>query len=304
MQANFEVETENATIRDKISKALTYVQNCRNGNTLLMSYSELRPYLRNNKRRYEERIKINFEGQRISFKMSASAYFMGGNFKEIYYNSNEGYTKATMDDMMNLSGIGSYIGISGGLTQIITHLSALTHKNNISCTNLYDRNGFQLIYNALQLARYDAIPSSISPIWHIEAKNSRESNEILAIYGENNRFNMDFVLTHDSLEHAIENAKNKKYFVYSSNAFGIAIRDSSGKEAKNENCWEDSESGNALVEKLRKSNNFKNGSTYMAASVNMPITIMLRKEGKNANSMRLYSYCSGNGEHAECIHTK
>jgi hypothetical protein len=304
MHANFEVETENATIRDKVSKALSDVQDNRNGNALLMSYKELRRCLRNNDRRYEKGIKINYEGQRISFRMSARAYFMGGNFKNIYYNSNEGYTKATMDDMAAISGIESYIGISGGLTQVITHLSALTHKNDIKCTNLYDRNGFQLIYNALQLARYDAMPNSISPMWHIEAKDSMESNDVMALYGENNRFRMDFVLTHGTLEHAIENAEDKRHFIYSSNAFTIAVDKGDGKEARNEDCWEDQDSGKTLVEKLRRSKSFKDGSTYMAASVNMPVTIMLRKEGRRADDMRLYSYCTGIGEHAGCVHSK
>ncbi|MEM3883832.1 MAG: hypothetical protein QXT94_02755 [Methanothrix sp.] len=304
MHSNFEVETENATIRGKISKALTDVQSNRNGNALLASYRELRPYLRNNGNRYKDQIRINYEGQRISFSMSARAYFIGGNFKVVYYNSNEGYTKATMDDMMALSGIESYIGISGGLTQVITHLSALTHKNGIRCTNLYDRNGFQLIYNALQLARYDAIPSSISPMWHIEAKDSRESNDVLALYGENNRFHMNFVLTHDTIEHGIEKAESKRYFVYSSNAFNISVDRKDGREARNENCWENQDSGKMLVEKLGSSSRLKNGSAYMAASVSMPVTIMLRKESRNDDGMHLYSYCTGTNEHAECVHSQ
>jgi len=302
MNADFEVDTKNETIRDKISKALADVQKNRNGNALLFSYKELRPYLRNSMTRYDDDIKIYYKGQRISFSMNARAYFIGGNFKNIYYNSNEGYTKATMDDMMALSGIEDYVGISGGLTQVITHLSALTHKNSIKRVNLYDRNGFQLIYNALQLARYDAIPSSISPMWHIESKDSRESNDVLALYGENNRFSMDFALTHGTLEHAIENAENKMHFVYSSNAFGISIGKGDGKEARNEDCWEDQESGSMLVEKLRTSKGFKNGSAYMAASVNRPITVILRKESKHEGEMRLYSYCTGSVEHSECVH--
>ena len=304
MNADFEVDTKNETIRDKISKALADVQKNRNGNALLFSYKELRPYLKNSRTRYYEEIKINYEGQRISFSMSARAYFIGGNFKNIYCHSNEGYTKATMDDMMALSGIEDYIGISGGLTQVITHLSALTHKNSIRHVNLYDRNGFQLIYNALQLARYDAMPNSISPMWHVESRDSREANDVLALYGENNRFSMNFALTQDTLEHAVENAENKRHFVYSSNAFEIAVGKEDGNEARNENCWQDQESGSMLVEKLRTSRGFENGSAYMAASVNMPITVILRKESRYEGRMHLYSYCTGNREHSECVHPR
>lgn len=304
MQSNFVVETENEVIREKILKALKGAQTNRNEDALIQIYKELRPYLRNNKDRYKEQITINYEGQRISFKMSARAYFIGGDFKSLYYNSNEGYTKATMDDIMALSGIKGYIGISGGLTQVITHMSALTRKNSIELTNLYDRNGFQLIYNALQLARYDAMPNSINPMWHIETKDSIEANEAMAFYGENNKFHMNFVLAHDTLEHGIEEAESKRYFVYSSNAFNVSVGRKDGREARNENCWEDQQSGNVLVQKLRGSDKFKELSVYMAASVIMPITVMLRKEGKSDPDMRLYSHCTGPGEHSACVHTK
>ena len=304
MQSNFVVETENEVIREKILKALKGAQTNRNEDALIQIYKELRPYLRNNKDRYKEQITINYEGKRISFKMSARAYFIGGDFKSLYYNSNEGYTKATMDDIMALSGIKGYIGISGGLTQIITHMSALTRKNSIELTNLYDRNGFQLIYNALQLARYDAMPNSINPMWHIETKDSIEANEAMALYGENNKFHMNFVLAHDTLEHGIEEAESKRYFVYSSNAFNVSVGREDGREARNENCWEDQQSGNVLVQKLRGSDKFKELSVYMAASVIMPITVMLRKEGKSDPDMRLYSHCTGPGEHSACVHTK
>lgn len=304
MQSNFVVETENEVIREKILKALKGAQTNRNEDALIQIYKELRPYLRNNKDRYKEQITINYEGQRISFKMSARAYFIGGDFKSLYYNSNEGYTKATMDDIMALSGIKGYIGISGGLTQVITHMSALTRKNCIELTNLYDRNGFQLIYNALQLARYDAMPNSINPMWHIETKDSIEANEAMALYGENNKFHMNFVLAHDTLEHGIEEAESKRYFVYSSNAFNVSVGREDGREARNENCWEDQQSGNVLVQKLRGSDKFKELSVYMAASVIMPITVMLRKEGKSDPDMRLYSHCTGPGEHSACVHTK
>ena len=148
------------------------------------------------------------------------------------------------------------------------------------------------------------MPNSINPMWHIESKDSRESNDVLALYGENNRFSMDFALTHGTIEHAIENAENKRHFVYSSNAFSISIGKGDGKEARNENCWEDQESGSALVEKLRTSRGFENGSTYMAASVSMPITVILRKESRYKGGMRLYSYCTGSMEHSECVHPK
>jgi hypothetical protein len=302
MHANVDVEAWNDETCRGVSGAIKEVQENRNDNALLLAYKGLNHYLRADDCR-DASIRIDYRGQRISFRMEARPYFMGEEFKNVYYNSNEGYTKATMDDIAAISGIKSYIGISGGLTQVITQLSALKLKNNIRKATLCDRNGFQLLYNALQLARYDAMPKSINPMWHIKAVDNIEARNAFSNYVEEGKLEMDFVLQHDTIDKVIGVARRGTHFIYSSNAFGVEVAYGSDGLARNRNTWEMKSSGDRLIGALESSGNVKPGSAYMAASVNSPAAVILRKDKPDCGSqMPLYSYCSGDKDHSDCVH--
>ena len=301
MHANIDVDAS-GTFRNGILEAIDKVQKNKNDMALLQAYKALEPTFKASAK--DACVSIHYKGHCISFKMEVHPYLIGGDFKNVYYRSNETYTHQTMLDISSFSGIGNYIGISGGLTQNITLLSALRLKNRIKSTTLCDRNGFQLLYNALQLARYDAMPKSINPLWHIKTVDSIEARNAFALYMEE-KLKMDFVLKHDTLDNIIGMARRDSHFIYSSNAFGVEVEFENGAIARNRNAWETQHSGAKLVGTLEKSDNVKSGSVYMAASVNSPAAVLLRKDKPDGElAMPLYSYCSGDGSHSDCVHGK
>lgn len=301
MHANIDVDASSA-FRKSVLGAIGEVQNNRDDNTLLLAYKGLEPPFRAISK--DSCIGISYSGQRISFRMEVHPYIIGGGFKNVYYRSNETYTNQTMHDIASFSGIENYIGISGGLTQNITILSALRLKNKIKSTTLCDRNGFQLLYNALQLARYDAMPKSINPMWHIKASDNVEASCAFSLYAKE-KLEMNFILKHDTLNSVVDTARSDRHFIYSSNAFGVEIESVDGKLARNRNTWETTTSGSMLVETLENADNVKPGSAYMAASVNSPAAVLLRKDKPEKEiAMQLYSYCSGEVVHLECLHGK
>lgn len=299
MHANIEVDAS-STLRKIILDTIEEVQKNKADNTLLLAYKGLKQHFKAIPK--DACIGISYSGQRISFSMEARPYMIGGEFKNVYYCSNEEYTNKTMHDIASFSGIENYIGISGGLTQNITILSALRLRNKIKSVTLCDRNGFQLLYNALQLARYDAIPKSINPMWHIKTFDNIEASCAFSLYAKE-KLEMNFVLKHDTLNSSVYWAGRSKHFIYSSNAFGIEIGSKDGKVASNRNSWEAATSGSMFVETLENADNVKPGSAYMAASVNSPAAVLLRKDKpKWESAMQLYSYCSGDGAHLDCSH--
>ena len=301
MHASIDVDASNS-LRKGVLEAIDDVQKNKNGNALLLAYKALEPSFKACAK--DTYMGISYKGRRISFEMEVQPYIIGGNFKNVYYNSNEAYTNQTMRDIASFSGIKNYIGISGGLTQNITILSALRLKNRIRSATLCDRNGFQLLYNALQLARFDAMSASINPMWHIACADNLEMRSAVSLYAEE-KIEMKFILRHSTLNGIVERANDDRHFIYSSNAYGVEIESDKGMIARNRNTWETPSSGAILVETLENADNIKPGSAYMAASVNSSAAVLLRKgEIGGETAMPLYSYCSGNEVHSECVHGK
>ncbi|MCL4371738.1 hypothetical protein M1373_00235 [Candidatus Marsarchaeota archaeon] len=300
MRFDLEIECSNEGVRDAIAHAFSDAQANKNGNALFTGFKDLNHALeyRNPE---NSSIRIEYAGRRISYSLGIGSYAANGITGSIYYNSNEEYTKATMDDIKNISGLNAYLGISGGLTQIMTHMAALSHNNSIKEVKLCDKNGPQLMYNALQLARYDAMPESINPLKHIFFADSIEANEGFAAYSKKVPSDVHFTLEHRTLEQMVVAAEPKKYFVYSSNAFSIAAKKDRQHSVSNLNGLEAQDRGAELVNMLRNSEGIKNGSYLMAASANATNTLVLHK-GKRNGSIGIYSYCYGASAHNECKH--
>lgn len=83
----------------------------------------------------------------------------------------------------------------------------------------------------------------------------------------------------------------------------MEIESENGGVARNRNTWGTQHRGAEFVETLERLDNVRPGSAYMAASVNSPAAVLLRKDKADGeNAMQLYSYCSGNKAHSECVH--
>jgi hypothetical protein len=309
INAKIKIETNSDKVYYALRKAFSEISENRNGNALATGFGCLEKTLSEEIGVERDNIKISYNGNAVAFEMDTEPYSeMDTELYEVnkrreygvYHNSNEEYTKATVDDIGKLSGITNYFGISGGLTQVFTHLSALEKRNRIENVTLCDTNRMQLLYNSMQLVRYDAMNDSINPMWHIKANDSVELRKALFEYGNSSIGGLRFKLINSDFEKLLDGINPGKNFIYSSNAYRVSLGTrAQGEELHTKNCWKDNKSGERILETLRNSSRIENGSTYMAASVYSSSTIMLRKE---RNDMRLYSYCYGEPHHDACVH--
>lgn len=214
---------------------------------------------------------------------------------DVYDNSNESYSIETIADMGILHGISNYLGISGGLSQVITHLEVLSNNNKINNVVLCDINKNQIVYNMLQLVKFMNFPDSFNPLWHIEgsSKTDKVATEAYAVPK-----NTKFVLKNKRVTKAIEEAEHRgKYFLYSSNAYEIKARVNYNLngESFRINCgnslgWNRWPSGYHLLNSIMSNDNILNGSKYMSSSVGSTKNIILEKDERK---MKVYSYDSG-----------
>lgn len=301
INARIEIETGSDRVYYALKRAFSEISENRNGNALVTGFGCLKKTLIEEMGAGWDSVKISYNGKTVSFEMDAAPYEADKRHKYgVYYNSNEEYTKSTVDDIGKLYGITGYFGISGGLTQVFTHLSALEKRNHIENVTLCDTNRMQLLYNSLQLVRYDVMKNSINPMWHIKANDSVELRKAFFEYGNSPISGLKFKLVNSDFEELLGNINPGRNFIYSSNAYQVSFGTQvHGEELYTENCWEDSKSGGRILEILRRSDRIENGSAYMAASANSSSTIMLRKE---RNDIGLYSYCYGDSGHTACVH--
>lgn len=296
-----EIETGSDSIYYYVKKAFSEISSNKNGNALFTSFSSLNKVSKIKEELKNNNLSISYNGDFISFEMSIGPYKVrAGNKYEIYYNSNEEYSKATIEDIAKLSNIKGYFGISGGLTQVFTHISALREKNSFEEVTLCDVNHMQLLYNSMQLVRYDVMGDSINPLWHIKVNDSVEARKAFFRYGQHKIEGLRFKLVNSDFGELLSKINYGSNFIYSSNAYGISFKTSrQGREFSTKNCWNGNESGERIISLLRSSNNIGDGSVYMGTSVDSGGTIMLRKEKKD---IKLYSYCSNAQDHNLCKH--
>ncbi|MCL4404708.1 MAG: hypothetical protein M1544_00855 [Candidatus Marsarchaeota archaeon] len=301
MQKELVIETGKAETDLDLSRAFKSAVENRNGNALMVAFREAKKALDQMDKSAE--IEITYSGSTVKFQMRAKPV-LGAKFEPagVYYNSNESYPKAFVDDIAKLEGIETFTGISGGFTQDIMLLSILSASNNIRNATICDINGYQLVYNSMQLYKYDFDKKSVDPLWHIFAQDNIEAREAYANYGNRKIENMEFSLVQENLLDAISNAKSGRHFVYGSNAYGIRIRKGFGgaNEARNRNAWDNYSEQKKLTNALESQDNIAKGSVYMGSSVDEKNSLLLRKE--KGDKIKLYSYCDGSADHKLCRH--
>ena len=100
MHANIDIDASGA-LRNGIFEAIDKVQKNKNDMALLQAYKALQPTFKASAK--DACVNIRYKGHRISFKMEMHPYLIGGDFKNVYYRSNEMYTHQTMLDISSFS---------------------------------------------------------------------------------------------------------------------------------------------------------------------------------------------------------
>ncbi len=217
---------------------------------------------------------------------------------DVYYHSNEFYSPYTVKDMELTYGINSYVGIPGGLTQVISQLIFLNNGNNdIRNVTLYDINQNQLFLNTLQLIKLAKQPDYINPLMYVRPNKPLQGKDgSYEIYKLPQKIN--FVLKNNDIREGLRKASDKgKYFIYTSNAFEIKldVTSSISEEAQHFECrndlgWYKWPAGYEVLQAISNNENIKNGSMYLSASVESTKALIMEKQ---SNKMLLYSYSDG-----------
>ncbi len=298
--SRIEIDSTDPKVEELVRHSFRAVQESVLGNTLLTEYKYLRSMLRAQKAKDNCDLSISYEGDRISFSLEKMRLNIAG-WQTIYPTSNESYTIKTIEDMLSLYKIEGYNGVSGGMTQVLTQLSLLQVNNNIFKVELCDINQPQLIYNALQLARYDAMPEQFDLSAHIDFQGRRITsiNEFGNLSVENGT---KFTFHNEPFADLVKNAKPARQFLYSSNIYEIRLPLQHGAEPSNllNNCW--TRWGTEIEDILgfiSLSKNIRDGSGYMASAPDTSASVIATKEKQD---LSVYSYCDASMDHKGCLH--
>ncbi|MEM0149608.1 MAG: hypothetical protein QXW10_01790 [Candidatus Micrarchaeaceae archaeon] len=298
------VQSSDGAVKQSIEQAIGNVTENSLGNALLTECNYLTGRLRRLKHAEKTDLSIEYSGKSIKFGLELQDfdYFAGD---RLYASSNESYSISTVKDMGMLEGIRDYIGISGGLTQVLTQIAVLQARNDIRTVSLCDINQKQLVYNALELARYDSMPSSFNLVNHIDFNNRYMANIERANYkrigvGKGTRFE----LVQSDFREMLDNAVSKsRKFLYSSNVYQFDIprlRESTGNNSLLDNCWYRwGSEQEKLMDCIASSSVYGKGSVLMAASPDSDKALLMVKE---RNGLHEYSYCSSAAGHENCVH--
>ena len=298
------VHSNDEEVESRMERSIRSVSESRLGNALLTEYRGLAYALKKVKRRDGTDLSISYCGKTIEFTLNLRN-FNYLNEHRAYMNSNEAYSIFTARDMRMLEGLEHYAGVSGGLTQVLTQVALLQEKNDISTVKLCDLKQEQLVYNALELVRYDVLPSSFNLLAHIDFINKYNANVDRGYYKRMNiasgtRFELsqnDFAAFLDTLRHG------SRSFLYSSNVYqfrvpGFQMADDA--DGLLDNCW--NRWGNVqerIVDSFAASSRFAEGSAFMAASPDSTKSLVI---GRDSCGPHLYSYCASETDHSNCIH--
>ena len=298
------VHSNDAEVESRIEHAIRNVSESRLGNALLTEYKDLIGGFGRIKHNAGTDLSISYSGKRIEFTLELKNfnYLMEHN---VYMNSNETYSIFTIGDMQMIEGLEHYAGVSGGLTQVLTQVALLQGKNDIDTVMLCDLRQEQLVYNALELVRYDAFPSSLDLLTHIYFINRYNANMERGNYKHMTIKNgTRFELSQDDFAAFVDKLKyGSRSFLYSSNVYQIKVpgfQTAGNSNGLLDNCW--NRWGNAqehIIDSFVSSSRFAEGSAFMAASPDSTKSLVIEKD---SGEPRLYSYCASETDHSNCIH--
>ncbi|MGC8538051.1 MAG: hypothetical protein ACP5MZ_03680 [Candidatus Micrarchaeia archaeon] len=299
------VHSNDAEVENRIKHAIRNVSENRLGNALVTGYRDLEEGLRRAKHRDGTELSISYSGKSIEFTLELKDFDYLLLNRVVYMNSNETYSIFTVRDMRMIEGLEHYVGVSGGLTQVLTHVSILQDKNYINTIRLCDLKQEQLVYNALELVRYDALPSSFNLLSHIDFINNYNANMERGDYkrmkiANGTRFELsrkDFAEFIDTLEYG------SRSFLYSSNVYQLRLpgfQAAYNPDGLLDNCWNRwGKEQEHIIDSFATSSRFANGSALMAASPDSTKSLIMERD---SGEPRLYSYCASEKDHSNCVH--
>ena len=297
------VHSNDELVEHRIEHSIKSVSESRLGNALLTEYKDLVGGFSRIKHRAGTDLSISYSGRMIEFTLELKNFNYLQEHK-VYVNSNETYSIFTVRDMQMMEGIEHYAGVSGGLTQVLTQVALLQGKNDIDTIKLCDLKQEQLVYNALELVRYDTLPSSLNLINHIDFidrynANMERSNYKSMKIKNGTRFELlqdDFAALVDKLKYG------SRSFLYSSNVYQFRVQGFQAADSDGllDNCW--NRWGNVqerIIGSFASSSRFAEGSALMAASPDSTKSLVIEKD---SGEPHLYSYCASETDHSNCIH--
>ncbi len=298
------VHSNDELVERRVEHSIRSVSESRLGNALLTEYKDLVGRFSRIKHNAGTDLSISYSGGVIEFTLELKNFNYLQEHK-VYVNSNETYSVFTARDMQMMEGIEHYAGVSGGLTQVLTQVALLQGKNDIDTIKLCDLKQEQLVYNALELVRYDALPSSLNLIAHIDFINRYNANMERGDYKHMKIKNgTRFELSQDNFAAFVDKLKyGSRSFLYSSNVYQIKVpgfQIADDADGLLDNCW--NRWGNVqerIIGSLASSSRYAEGSALMAASPDSTKSLVIEKD---SGEPRLYSYCASETNHSNCIH--
>ena len=304
------IKADNERLESAMMRSFEKVANGEVGlNSIYSEFKLLRRYIWSadmSRRGKESHLSVSYAGRRVSFEFSTENFKYShdklpsfGMYETQDKHSNETYSKATIEDISSLHGIDSVLAVSGGLTQQLLKIGVLQEGNDIRNITMVDISERQLLFNMVQLMAYDSMPGKFRAFWHMPDAGHR-----CIRVAEGTKIH----LAESTIGNAVESAGTGRYFIDSSNIYGMVLHGSDRLHTQdtgmhmygNDGYWESWQpEGRRFLSAIADNPKILAGSVYMAASSGSKRAVLQEKSGKD---MVGYSYCDGTPAHGTCAY--